>query len=1125
MKSLLATIILLLGVVILPAAQVDTVKYTTRSNNGPEKDYVVTDGVRQFVDASGALRITAIYDSTAQGILYMELFIPGYTKTPVGSKSLSGSTTWKYGHNTGQVVICRSGAVVLQVVDGTNDRLRATFQWTGVANLPNGVILNSTISKGSFSLYKKPKLAHDIIPKSGVKWKPEEKVKFTVLAKKNGSQTPIADAKVKLVLPPAIFESGPTEITTDANGRAEWNFTLKKTAEGGDYKILVSSTKQDIEDSDVDTFAFKVEPTLRYYYAKCVGLPIMEFDAGEGKVWEDGGGSLIKAEGTVRINGFLIINGTVNIDTTGQMAKVTGTGSIATPTISFDGASKPFVFYDGPFALPPIACEAVVDLTTTAIVQQLAGNKLKEAKIRFLGDFVNSAGVSVSATLEGPRNMAEGCNDAVPFGTVWSPNKATAISIEISILKEGGEYNVTATGKASEVAIGASFCVKEFSISYDSKASEFTVSGKGKTPFFEEIAASITMKDGTLNKFSGSFKLDACIPIPETPACFKGGGMSVENLAIGNPFKAKINSIFQLIGKPDLVEMEFSGELISPPNSITAEGTLKLLNIKAVSADKPWQVVATDGWTFTIDDYSIADKGTLNAIHLGGDYFLYDATFTSTLGLKPTPYFSYVISGGLRFPVLPPDKTAALGMFGRFVNQCAPLDVGTAGATLMLAVDGEKSISANYDLRNLGGPCAPDALKKIGKASLYFDFNKLPSPSALTIDANMSNLLTGWGFGVQDVRPGKRDEQVQAATSTFVVGADEKILIAMSETVAPPAAITLRSPSGTTYTTEDPGNGVYRALSPDGKIVLWTIENPAAGTWTVEQPQGRTADSVMAAVSRIYPDLALTATQAGRVITVTWGSDSYPAGSRITILGDKNDSNTAGQILFEGPATTSPITITLTDTTAPCEFHINGRITGFGVSTVGAAAGTFSNPKDGLLPPQNAMAVTNQNGVTGVTWSPITNGIVGAVVVYRVDGGRMEVVTSAYNYETGFTFVMADPNGAILKVASVDKKGRMGCLSEAISVTTGIKELEHQGNGMTMWLAPNPASDQVSVRTDVAEGNVDIKLIDMMGRVVLTLNTQDSRSTLDLSSLSSGTYVLVAQVGEKHVASTLNIVR
>jgi len=78
---------------------------------------------------------------------------------------------------------------------------------------------------------------------------------------------------------------------------------------------------------------------------------------------------------------------------------------------------------------------------------------------------------------------------------------------------------------------------------------------------------------------------------------------------------------------------------------------------------------------------------------------------------------------------------------------------------------------------------------------------------------------------------------------------------------------------------------------------------------------------------------------------------------------------------------------------------------------------------------------------------------------------------------------------------------------------------------MTMWLAPNPAFDQVFVRTDNVEGIVSYRLVDMMGTVVLTHGAQDTRTTLDLGSLPSGTYVLVAQVGEKHVASTLRIVR
>ena len=1122
MKTLIATILILVGVVTAYSAAPDTVKFTTRSNQGTEKDYVISN-VHWVIDAGGTLKITAITDSTAQGLLYMDLIIPGFGTRTTGAFTLSGLTIWKYGHNNGQISFLQSGSITINEIDADN-KMTGTFQWSGRATLPSGVVLNTTFSKGFISILRTPKLAHDILPKEGVKWKPEEKVKFTVITRKTGGVVPVPNAEVTIKLPPGIFEDTQLKKPSDANGRAEWNLVLKKTAQGGDYEIEVLSKKDKYDDSDVQKWKFKVDPTSRYYYAKCAGLPIMEFDAGEGQKWKDGGAPVIEADGDIKVDGFLTIKGLVRIDTTGGMAKVTGSGEMSVPGVNFDGAVKSFVFYNGPLAFPPIVCDAVIDLASTALVQTLAGSKIKEAKIRFLGDFVESAGLSVSAKIEGPRNSAEGCNDDVPFGTVWAPNKESEFGIEISFLRTGGATNVTAKASVSEVAIGASFCVKEFALSYDSEKSEFSISGKAKTPFFEEIAASITMKDGTLNQFAGSFKLGTCVAIPETPACFKGGGVSVENLAIGNPFKASINSIFQMIGKPEIVEITFTGTIISPPNSIAADGTINFLNIAAVSADKPWQCEGSIGFKLTLDESSVSMSGGLKAFHLGGDYF-YDGKYEGTIGFLPEMSFKYDLDGSLKFPALPEAKVAELGKLGKFINQCAPIDVGKASGSIQLSQTGEQSLTIKYDMRNLGGQCAPEALKQIGEGSIYVDFKKLPSPSALVIDANFLNILKGWFSTVQDVEPGKPGEQVQAASSPFVVAADEKTLIAMCETTTPPADLTLKTPSGTVLSAADPANGIYRDLSPDGKIILWVIKNPVAGSWTVDQPQGRTADSVSISVTRLYPDLDVSATQAGDVVTVSWNASAYPAGSNIMIFAASSDTSKSGRPIYEGPATASPAVITLSDTSAPCEFYINASVHGVGVASNDKVAGVFTNNKESLLPPQNVMAVTNQHGVTGISWSPITNGIVGAVVVYRVDGGRMEVVTSAFNYETGFTFTMPQPEGAILKVASVDKKGRSGCLSEAISVTTDIKELEQRGVGMTMWLAPNPAFDQVFVRTDNVEGIVSYRLVDMMGTVVLTHGAQDTRTTLDLGSLPSGTYVLVAQVGEKHVASTLRIVR
>jgi hypothetical protein len=317
MKTLIATLFVLVSAACCASAAADTVKYTTRSNNGPEKDYVVTDGVRWKIDAAGTLTVTSIYDSTAQGILYMELVIPGFKARSVGSFSLTSSTTWKYGHNTGQTVICQSGQIVISEIDSVTNRMNATFQWTGKASLPNGVILNSTISKGSFSIVRTPQLANTIVPKSGVKWRPDEEVKLSVITTKTGSQQTVAGAKVKLEMPPGIFEPVGLEKLTDANGRAEWDLKLKGDADSGKYNILVLSTKEGYDDSRLDTFKFVVDSTQRYYYGKCGGVPFVEFDAGVGEKWKDGGGNVITSSGEILINRLLKVTGRVDIDTTG----------------------------------------------------------------------------------------------------------------------------------------------------------------------------------------------------------------------------------------------------------------------------------------------------------------------------------------------------------------------------------------------------------------------------------------------------------------------------------------------------------------------------------------------------------------------------------------------------------------------------------------------------------------------------------------------------------------------------------------------------------------------------------------------------------------------------------------
>lgn len=1131
MKRLLATLFVLLCGIVVSHAAVDTVKFTTRSNsggqNGPPKDWTSVR-VTSEVDAGGSLKIRAVTDSTDAGVIFMELIVPKFTTKSVGVINLGLSTIWKYGNSTGQISVLQTGKITLSEIDPTSNRLRGTFEWTGRAT-PGAITLTTYFTNGYISITRTPKLAHDIFPKAGVKWKPESEHKFTVITKRNGGNEPVPNADVTLKMPPGIFEDTQLSKTSDANGRAEWNLKLKKSAEGGKYEIQVSSKKTGYDDSEVDKWEFHVDTTLRYYYSKCAGIPIVEFDAGEGKKWTGDGGTVIEAEGDIKINGVLNFTGSMKIDTVGAGAKITGVGQLWLESVEVDGSQEKFVFYDGPIVIPPVSCDGVLDISQYPWVKKVAGNVLKEAKLKLLGDFGASAGLSASVKLEGPRNVADGCDGEVPVGTIYRPNTAKGFAIEASFIKplplaDNKPLKFSVVGKASDIAIGPSICMKEVSLGYDSEKSEFSMAAKGKSPLFEEVAASVVFKNGTLNNFAGSFKLDKCVPIPETPMCFKGGGVSVENLFIGNPFKASINSIMQVIGKEDLLELEFTGELISPPNSIRAGGTVRFLKVAQVSEDKPWQAEGGIGFTLTLDESSITMDGTIKILHFGGDHF-FSGSYKGTMGFLPDFSINQTLDGSLKFPAIPEDKAPGLGILGKMINKCAPVDIGAADGALVYNLRGERSLTINYNLENLGGQCAPEALKQLGKGSLYVDFLKLPSPSAVVFDGALFDILSGWGGRVQDVASGKAGEQVQAASATFNVGPNEKMLVAMSETTVPPADITLKTPSGTVLTAADPSNGIYKSLSADGEIVMWVVKNPAAGSWTIEQPQGRTSDSIMVSVSRIADDLAVQATQTGDALQVSWNAQSYSSDATIMVFADANDSNLAGRPIFEGPANVSPVTITLTDTTAPCTFHVHASVTGRGVARTAQAEGAFSNAKESLLPPQNITAISNDAGVAGIRWDEILNPNVRGVVVYRTDGGRMDVVTSAYNYETEFNFDLPQPTGAVLRMASVDGKGRMGCLSDPVSVTVDVQEEVYEGNGLTMWLAPNPASDQVSVRTDNATGTVTYKLINMMGSVVLELGGDNERTTLDLSSLTSGSYVLVAQIGEKHVASTLQIVR
>lgn len=81
----------------------------------------------------------------------------------------------------------------------------------------------------------------------------------------------------------------------------------------------------------------------------------------------------------------------------------------------------------------------------------------------------------------------------------------------------------------------------------------------------------------------------------------------------------------------------------------------------------------------------------------------------------------------------------------------------------------------------------------------------------------------------------------------------------------------------------------------------------------------------------------------------------------------------------------------------------------------------------------------------------------------------------------------------------------------ATSSPTGIEEIGANGK---INLYPNPVSDQLHIDLIASEVN-EIKVTDLMGRIVLTKGTGEGKNILNVSGLSKGVYLVNVTTPEK----------
>lgn len=1098
---------LILGTVTTWSAD-HTFVFKTRTDNGPVTERTAVRIGYALVNQ--ALTITGDLDTTTAPVLGMVINIARYE----GKKTypLTGTTTYRYGQRNDQIFTCTSGSCTVENIDDETGAVTATFQWSGVANLNSGITLRVTISEGRVTLMMPPKLALATAPKAGIKVGPDETVPIKItVSKENGDL--VQGATVTIAGLATLFEGvEPTKTyTSNAQGEVRISYKTKKDIEKGKYQLRIDARKDKFTDANQLVYEIEVNERGRYWYAKCNGFPFHEFDAGEGKRWREDD-VFVVADGPVIWNGIFRIEGPVRIDTTPnkfivncRSIRLDGSG---------DGALSDIVIVESTtaFALP---CSNVINFGLDKLATKLSGGNIEKPIIELLGDGFQSTGIKIGATVVLGRNVWSGCNSDNAKDD--DPNEKAKLALQgsVSYVSAGPKkWQFTVSGELQSFSPVSSICINSVKASYSSATDELDLSGKATALCFASADIGIGFKSGQWNKGNFSFELENCIPIPETPLCFRGGGGSIENIQIGNPFKARIESTMELIGKDDIMQFTFGGGFEAEPVAAFVDGKLRLLKIEKISQAKPWQIeiqaAARLGFDNAMKNPTLEISGGANVGHLGGDYILTGTSKITYAGT--TNVFSGTIDGRCVIPTFA--YTGEMKWPIKVLHECAkdilPIQVGTIKGVMSITPGAEQYMRANISLApiraRLSGALLDlfDSYFGTGQAHIVLDFDRT---FPLDIGPGVINLTLGPGTS-------KTGDDVQSQSAAATVGPNVEALLIHLQGAS--SNVTVRAPDGRSWTSDTPADGVRRFTLRDG-FELWTVQNPAEGVWTVTATSW---DSVLISARGgiVNSAFSIDVRREGNTLVVTW---PRVEGGTVAIQADEDGENVDGIPLVTVPSSDGSAVIQLADGQVPCSFYITALRTLGGQLAEARSAEMFSAQRVTLMPPTNVTATRNdRTGATVVSWTPSESPDVRRYGVRIRRGSTDTLVATATRFASSTAFTLDNSDGQAY-VVSIGESNAVGCPSEFAGITTSVQNTE---GASTMYPYPQPASTTVRV---AVEGDVSWwMLVDAQGRRAHSVAaTNDGELVIDVTRLATGTYVLSVQTAAGLRAYPVMVVR
>ena len=1045
----------------------------------------------------------------------LQISIPNFTGVGTYVPVLGNTTFWE---NFTQDSMCAclehgSNEVVVTKYDSAKSEIsgRFAFKCRSLAK-GSGTELFSRVRFGTFAYFGGGKIAIETLPKdtlriANINADTTIPIKITaslVGASSNGITIFVND---KTATPTEFF----SEVGAVGNdGTITYNVNLKKNAPFGEYAVKFYADKPPAKGSDTVTVLIRYGN--RYYQYKCLDVPILDFDAGEGKEWKpiSEGSPILSSDGPVTIGGVFKVLGKVRINSTAGQEKVFIDAPVVIPNVSFQGEPENDFDVSEWFAdqLPLPDCGGLIALDTSGSKRKLGktlpgGIEVEISKLKLINR-ADAKGVTVTGKIS-MSNTRNGCEEVVDSTGGFDLTDPGRQSLEIEVSVTNNQGFEALKFKAEKIALTNSICAEEIVAQADFLNAVYGLGGKIKFPIknnaitmggFVQFKGPETVGLGklALDSIAISAELENCFPIGQTPLCFKSVSLSASSMAkptwdgfkfnttvkvltLDQKLLEKVPALYRTFDSLALFELEGSATY-QHPLIISGSLTTRIAKLKAISAKKPWQLEAKHEIIADLNN-SLTLNGSYSMGHLGGEDFMLVGTGSVVAAWNPDVRLSGTLNGQISIPT-PGEQILEVKFIGsvlKFLKLSGfiPQNLGTGAASMSLQDTSGFKISSSIDVSQ--NPV--DAIRSFGRMSVELQVKDTIRFTMKhdTIPVNRN------GFA------GKTRDEVQGAllvSNEIIVDDDvEKVFAIVSGSTIAPASHLL-SPSGTRFDSTSSDGMVKKFNTPSGEMTMWTLTDPTPGIWKLEVPTASATDELEVTANRKVQTFEINASQTGKSVTITWPAQGSTNSDVIRLFLDTDSAQTNGVLIGEAPASLGTFTYALPDELTNCSYYAYGtRIVGSQpiVSDYASTVITGSSP---VPAPLQVLATATAAGKTNISWTMAQgSNVQGFHVLLVREDGTDSIIASGFSGQRLIEIQIENHESKKIALVAFNADGIRSCKTEAVSIITSVdnENLQFVSNTNNVLIVPNPTTDATTIKfTSEQTTEAEIEIVNSVGQ-------------------------------------------